>query len=156
MKLLVQWIFFTTSLKLAGVPVPSDRVIDGQDILPVLIDNKPTPHEFLFLYRGAVLFAVRHQGFKAHFKTKSGFGSDPVVNHDPPLLFNVEVDPSEEWPLPADQNQDLIQKIKNAVAEHEKNVIPGKDQISAHNMEYAICCDKSNGCVCGQQNAVIL
>jgi len=142
---------FTTSLKLAGVPVPTDRVIDGEDILPVLINDAPTPHDFYFIYRGAVLFAVRHGPYKAHFKTKSGFGNDPVREHNPPLLFNVDVDPAEMFPLPPDQYQDLINAIQAAVNEHNKHVVPGKDQISAHNPKYAICCNPNNGCVCGQE-----
>lgn len=141
---------FTTSLVLAGAPVPKDRVIDGKDISEVLFHDGRSPHDFLFLYRGATLFAVRHEGFKVHFKTKSGFGNDPVVDHNPPLLFNVEVDPSEEFPLNTEDYKGLLRLIDEAVAEHKKHVEHGKDQISAHSHIYGVCCNHSNGCVCGQ------
>jgi hypothetical protein len=46
-----------------------------------------------------MLYAVRHGAWKAHWYTRSGFEGDPPVAHDPPLLFNVEWDPSERVPL---------------------------------------------------------
>ena len=31
--------WFTTALSLANIPVPNDRVIDGIDLLPTLVNN---------------------------------------------------------------------------------------------------------------------
>jgi arylsulfatase A len=63
---------FTTSLILAGVPVPRDRYIDGRDIMPLIMNDTPSPHEAIYLWRGYELWAVRYRQYKAHFKTKSG------------------------------------------------------------------------------------
>ena len=44
---------FATTLSLAGVNVPSDRIIDGKDISPILFDSNTTsPHQCLFHYKG--------------------------------------------------------------------------------------------------------
>jgi hypothetical protein len=43
--------------------------------------------------------AVRCGQFKYHFATHTGFGKEPFVAHDPPLIFNIDVDYSERMPL---------------------------------------------------------
>jgi hypothetical protein len=51
----------------------------------------------MFFYRDNGLYAVRHRSFKAHFVTRSEYGNDPPVEHDPPLLYNLDEDPSEQF-----------------------------------------------------------
>ena len=44
-----------------GVPLQTDRVYDGHDILPLLKgETKVTPHEFMFHYCGDKLHAARY------------------------------------------------------------------------------------------------
>lgn len=46
----------------AGVSLPSDRVIDGRDILPLLKgDRSVSPHKFMFHYCGDRLEAARYR-----------------------------------------------------------------------------------------------
>jgi hypothetical protein len=45
------------------------------------------------------LYAARRFNWKVHYITKSGFGQDKPVTHDPPLIFNVAADPAEEFPV---------------------------------------------------------
>ncbi len=40
-------------------------------------------------------YAIRYGPWKAHFYTRPGFGFVAPVQHNPPLLFNVEQDPGE-------------------------------------------------------------
>lgn len=47
-----------------GAEPPSDRTIDGRDILPLLIGDAPTPHEVFFCYYGRELHAVRDPRWK--------------------------------------------------------------------------------------------
>jgi len=49
---------------------------------------------------------------------------DDVNSHNPPLLFDINADPSEDNPIdPSDQKyQDVIKVIEKAVHEHNKNV----------------------------------
>ena len=48
-----------TFAKLAGAEIPTDRVIDGKDIWPVLTGQAGTPHEAFFYHKGNALQAVR-------------------------------------------------------------------------------------------------
>ncbi|MGJ8639193.1 MAG: sulfatase family protein [Opitutaceae bacterium] len=53
--------------KLAGVEVPADRTIDGQNILPILLgETDESPHEMLYYYNGKNLQAVRKGKWKLH------------------------------------------------------------------------------------------
>lgn len=40
--------------------------------------------------------------------------------HEPPLLFNVEVDPEETSPLPNVEHRELLANFSDALAEHMK------------------------------------
>jgi uncharacterized sulfatase len=57
---------FTTSLVSANIPVPTDRVIDGKDILPVLTSSAPSPHEAVFSTDGRRLRSIRSGKWKLH------------------------------------------------------------------------------------------
>jgi len=59
---------FPTVLRLAGVDVPNDRVIDGCDVMPVLASDAPSPHEALFAMSGPNLMTVRSGRWKLHVK----------------------------------------------------------------------------------------
>uniref|UniRef100_A0A8I3WNJ6 Steroid sulfatase n=1 Tax=Callithrix jacchus TaxID=9483 RepID=A0A8I3WNJ6_CALJA len=51
---------FPTVAKLAGAPLPEDRIIDGHDLMPLLQGkSQRSDHEFLFHYCNAYLNAVR-------------------------------------------------------------------------------------------------
>ena len=57
---------FATVLKVAGIAAPSDRVIDGGDILPLLTSNAKSPHEVIFGLQGPRLATVRDARWKLH------------------------------------------------------------------------------------------
>jgi uncharacterized sulfatase len=57
---------FATALKAAGIAAPSDRVIDGADILPLLTSNAKSPHEVVFGLQGPRLATVRDARWKLH------------------------------------------------------------------------------------------
>eukprot|EP00042_Codosiga_hollandica_P058666 m.888254 g.888254 ORF g.888254 m.888254 type:complete len:519 (+) comp59927_c0_seq3:5005-6561(+) len=62
---------FPTILSLAGVPLPTDRIIDGLNITSLLLNptTVPTPHEFMWHYCGDNVTAARYEGYKIHFAT---------------------------------------------------------------------------------------
>jgi len=59
---------FATSLAAAGLEVPGDRVIDGQNILPMLAGDGKSPHEVLFSQRGEKIDTVRSGRWKLHLR----------------------------------------------------------------------------------------
>jgi len=118
---------FTTCLELAGVPVPEDRIIDGVNILPALLGTGPSPRNVMFFYRGTKIMAVRKGPWKAHFITQAGYGEEPK-EHDPPLLFNLEYDPSEKFDV-ADKNPQVLADIQMTVELHKKNLKQPESQL---------------------------
>lgn len=63
-----------TFAKLAGAQIPSDRVIDGKDIWPVLAHNQKSPHQAFFYHRGETLLAVRSGNWKLHINEEKTSG----------------------------------------------------------------------------------
>lgn len=59
---------FPTVLKLAGIDLPQDRVIDGRDILPLWTSAAKSPHEALFA-QAAQLMTVRSGPWKLHVRS---------------------------------------------------------------------------------------
>jgi arylsulfatase A-like enzyme len=57
---------FATALKAANISAPSDRVIDGTDILPLLTSDAKSPHEVIIGQQGPKLATVRDARWKLH------------------------------------------------------------------------------------------
>ncbi|XP_053111554.1 arylsulfatase A isoform X1 [Hemicordylus capensis] len=105
---------FPTLAAVAGVPLPN-ITLDGYDLSPVLFGNGKSPRQTMFYYPPAAsqllgAFAVRYGKYKAHFFTQGAFlsgttpdqdchGLTPLKAHEPPLLFDLEVDPAENYNL---------------------------------------------------------
>ena len=121
---------FTTSLRLAGAEVPKDRVIDGEDMTPLLFGTGPSQREVFFYYRGSQLYAARMGSLKAHFITRPGYGPEAPVKHDPPLLFHLGHDPSERFDV-AQKHPDVLAAIAKEVERHRATVVPVKSQLEA-------------------------
>jgi arylsulfatase A len=122
---------FNTSLKLAGVPLPTDRVMDGVDLSPVLFGNGKSLRDTIIYYRGNELFAVRHGAYKMHLQTAPGYAGNRVQEkferHDPPLLYNVANDPGEKFNV-AGEHPEVIADLQKIIAEHQAKLVPGKPQ----------------------------
>lgn len=117
-----------TVLRLAGAPLPADRVLDGVDISPVLLGKGPSPRQTMFYYRGTRLFALRKGPYKAHFITQPGYGKEGPTQHDPPLLYHLEHDPSERFDV-AGAHADVIADLRREVAAHQAAMKPGVNQL---------------------------
>jgi arylsulfatase A-like enzyme len=85
---------FATIHQLAGITLPTERTLDTFDIRPVLLGTGASPRKAFFYYRGTRLMAARQGQWKAHFITEPGYGNEGPTAHDPPLLFDLDRDPS--------------------------------------------------------------
>jgi arylsulfatase A len=105
-----------------GADLPSDHILDGYDLGPILLGRQPSPRKGMYFYRRQELYAVRKGPFKAHFVTSDAFANDAVrEEHDPPLLFNLEHDPSERYNV-AKQHPEVIEEIWAMVLEHRTKI----------------------------------
>lgn len=119
---------FATFSAITNTPMPDDRIMDGVDLSPVLFEGKESPLNEVFYYRGRELFAVRVGSFKAHLITQGGYGPPAKTEHNPPLLFNVVEDPSEQYEIGAN-HPEIIEQIMHIVKEHREKMVAGEDQL---------------------------
>ena len=126
---------FTTMMRLADVALPSDRVIDGKDLTPILLGTGPSQHDCIINYHSGAAgpAVVRCGNYKLHFDTSS------------PQLYNLVDDPHEDRPLPVDAEpalQAIVRKITAARTAHMATVVPVVDQILlGYDDDYMLCSD---------------
>ncbi|XP_032141745.1 steryl-sulfatase [Sapajus apella] len=172
---------FPTVAKLAGAPVPEDRIIDGHDLMPLLEGKtQRSDHEFLFHYCNAYLNAVRWHpqnstsiwkaflftpnfdpvGSNGCFSTHVCFCSgNYVTHHDPPLLFDISKDPRERNPVtPATEPRfhEILKVMQEAADRHTKTLPEVPNQFSWDNFLWKpwlqLCCPSSGlSCQCDRE-----
>ncbi len=122
---------FATVVTLGGGVVPTDRQMDSYDLTPTLLDGRPSPRREMFYYRGQQLFAARQGAYKAHFVTMAEYQADNNrQEHDPPLLFNLDHDPGENYECAA-VHPEVLAEIMALVEQHNSELIKGEDQLVA-------------------------
>ncbi|XP_066268202.1 steryl-sulfatase-like [Branchiostoma lanceolatum] len=147
---------FPTVADILQAPLPQDRVMDGRNILPLLGGAKqPSPHDFMFHYCGNILHAVRYRPKKGNVTWKAHFASYPwapgtthcgdqqiacfcdvqwgVTFNDPPLLYDVTNDPTEDRLITADsypKYREVLDVIQKAVEEHKQSLTPVDNQFT--------------------------
>ena len=57
---------FPTALKAAGIPIPTDRPIDGKDLFPLLTSKAGSQHEAIFSMLADRVVSVRSGNWKLH------------------------------------------------------------------------------------------
>jgi len=123
---------FPTFLNLAGIELPSERVIDGKDIFPVLKNEAPSPHDALFLFNKNRIAGVRSGPWKLVVEThyRGAVPSfDNANSYYAPygLLFNLERDPSETY--------SYTREYPEKAAELRNYIIDGQKKLSSRVLE---------------------
>ncbi len=131
-----------TFCKLADIDLPDDRLYDGFDISPALFKTGLSSRDVVMFYRGTEVYAIRKGDYKAHFITQLEYGSktahfvtDPASDveigravHEPPLLFNLSVDPAERYNI-AEAHPEIIDEMKKIMEDHLSTVVPVENQL---------------------------
>jgi arylsulfatase A len=117
-----------TAVKLAGGTLPKDRILDGFDLSDLLLGKGPGPRDTMFYYRGTDLYAVRKGPFKAHLITQAAYGGGKAVRHDPPVLYNLDHDPSEKYDV-AKNHPEVVAELLKVAATHRATVRPVVNQL---------------------------
>ena len=120
---------FPTSLALAGLELPDDRIIDGKNIHDLLtVAGSKSPHEYLFFYHQGELEGVRTGKWK-HFRSINHYVWPLPVNKKTgnfiehtagplPLLFNLEIDPGEAYDV-SSKHPDVAASLADRMGEWE-------------------------------------
>ena len=110
-----------TILNLAGIDELKNN-IDGEDMTH-LFHGQEKKGKDVFFYFGLnhKLYAVRKGKWKLHVDTYSQLNRE-YFNKKLPLLFNLEVDPSENYDLAAD-NPAVVEELNKLILDMEKDVL---------------------------------
>ncbi|MDG1897432.1 MAG: sulfatase-like hydrolase/transferase, partial [Fuerstiella sp.] len=99
-----------TFAKLAGAQVPTDRVIDGRDIWPVLTGKAATPHQAFFYHRVERLEAVRSGQWKLR-----------ANGENPTELYDLENDIGEKKNL-IKARPEVVQRLTGYLTEFAQDM----------------------------------
>lgn len=135
-----------TIASLTGAKLPP-VVLDGVDMTDILIHHGKSKRETMMYYPISPsvttgLFALRLGKYKAHFFTEGSMrssttpdpdcsGAAPRKSYDPPLLFDLEADPSEHYPLSSEGRPDLqavLTQIREVKQKFEASMVFGENQ----------------------------
>ena len=117
---------YTTFLALAKIDTQKNMIVDGYDLSETLLRKKESQRDEMFFYKGDELFAVRLGDFKLHLKTTDWF-KEPK-KHNPPLLFNLNIDPSEKFNI-SSKNPEKVKEILELIKVHNLRLVRGKNQL---------------------------
>ena len=117
---------YTTFLALAKIDTQKNMIVDGYDLSETLLRKKESQRDEMFFYKGDELFAVRLGDFKLHLKTTDWF-KEPK-KHNPPLLFNLNIDPSEKFNI-SSKNPEKVKEILELIKAHNLKLVRGKNQL---------------------------
>lgn len=98
-----------TFAKLMGAKLPEDRIIDGKNILPVLLNNAESPHEYFFYSHWGVLEAVRWKDWKLR------------IDKGKEALYNLKIDIAEKNDT-KDQHPDIVALLKKEMQKFEEEM----------------------------------
>jgi len=117
-----------TFSNLANAQLPNDRIYDGYDISPVMFGTGNDPRDIVYYYRDTDVYAIRKGDYKAHFFTQPEYRSEVVTKQDPPLLYNLNIDPSEKHNI-AENHPEVVAEMKKILLEHQDSLVQVENQL---------------------------
>lgn len=164
-------------VELAGGQLPTDKPYDCVNGADVLLGKEEASRNFILFYNRDVLFAVRYDNYKVHFLTqedltieqisfqclppgypangnyfncneKNASLHECITEHDPPLIFDLDKDPTESWPLDPSEHGQLLDDINELLVEHRRNLVRGRPLMDDTDSSVIPCCNEENNCYC--------
>jgi arylsulfatase A len=114
---------YPTILNMTGVESSKDKPSDGNDIKDLLTGKKDKVTDIVYFYDANQLYAIRKGAYKAHFQTNASYSQKAAEIHNPPLLYNVEHDPSEKFEI-GKKHSEIIKELTAAYKEHQNGIVP--------------------------------
>lgn len=159
-----------TIAHLAGVPLPPHRIFDGVNLGPALFDGASQVRDTLFHPNSGCegqIGAIETLRVNATLKIKYRTGGKcvscdrklaPDTFHDPPLIFDLIVDPGESTPIePSNPRHAIaVDMAKTALAALQQSVVVDNTTIADYetNRDVKPCCNpKDRLCRCQQEGS---
>jgi arylsulfatase len=119
---------FPTIANMAHVQVPAADTLDGVDMSDILFQKKQEVRDIVYYYEKHYLYAVRKGKWKAHFTTHPSYSPEPPKKHQPPLLYNIEEDPSEKYEV-GKEHPDIVADLQKEYEKQLATVKPAEGQL---------------------------
>eukprot|EP00116_Pleurobrachia_bachei_P007652 sb/3467914/ len=144
--------------EIVGFSLPTDRVFDG---VPLSFLQPPSSRVLFIPDQLQELWAMRWNSYKIYFATNpnsdcSGSKGTGFVLHDPPLVFDLSVDPAEATPL-TNLTAEFYQTLDNFRNDLHKSIESTfKSTVDwSGNGDVVPCCDSRNElCACLENKVV--
>jgi arylsulfatase A-like enzyme len=115
---------------ITGGTMPMDRTLDSFDLSKTLLNQADSPRDSMFYWTRGELYAVRKGKYKMHMRSREPIHyGRPPIEHDPPLLYDVEIDPSEQYDL-AGKKPEIVKELLAFAANHQSSIEPVTDQLA--------------------------
>jgi arylsulfatase A-like enzyme len=110
---------YTTFASVAGAQIPTDRIIDGKDLTPLLTGKtEKSPRDTFYYYGQFKLAAVRQGDYKLVLP------GNPGPHEKETVLYDVKNDPGETKELSKD-HPEIVAKLQKIVAEAREDLGDG-------------------------------
>ena len=108
------------------------------NIKQTLFNHSPSDRNKIIFYREREIYALRYGEYKAHFIIRGAYnyplGSNKKIVLEEPLLFNLELDPSEKYNV-ANNFPEKVKEIKKIAEDHLNSFKPPKSLLDYRNSE---------------------
>lgn len=101
---------YTTLIKAAHAEVPSDRVVDGLDVMPFLKGETASPREVFYYFHVDKLQAVREGKWKLRIAGYRRIDNSSEMS-ETPELYDLDIDPAERINVAA-SNPDVVARLR--------------------------------------------
>ncbi len=104
---------FSTALAAAGVELPSDRIIDGRDILSYALQEEQPPLKRPLFWRTGGYKVIQDDGWKLQLQEQNG----------KTWLFNLNDDPTEQSNL-SDSHPEKLAELRETLYSLDEQMVP--------------------------------
>lgn len=114
--------FFPTFLKLAGIPLPTDRIIDGKDMMPLLTgEKKENIHDMLYFITGKKVLAVRDKEDYKYMVRQHCDYRPFTANKMGPFMFDMKNDANESYDV-SNISPEKVKELSCAIKEANRRI----------------------------------
>ena len=124
-----------TIARIVGSEPPSDRIIDGKDVRPILFGEPgaKTPHNAFYYYRDRDLHAVRSGKWKLHTPHQYRRFPETEVYHVGLELYDLDADISETNNL-ADDHPEVVERLQKLLQAAREDIGDGLTKTAGENV----------------------
>ncbi|XP_071962002.1 arylsulfatase-like [Antedon mediterranea] len=167
---------YPTIINIINGNISNNLLYDGVNVKNAILENADIGIRMLFYYCDDRLTAVRYGSYKVHLYTFGEYDAsvynvggpkhgipqnnyyhcldcydDCVKGHNPPIMFNIDIDPSELYPLDINTHADVLEKVFEELQKHKETLIVKPALLDTWIKSLVPCCNPPY-CICDKTN----